>query len=74
MAVSCADIAAGTNRRLLPSVNEIIPAKETFVSTDPWVLFGMDKKYVDYQKAVLKAYNNEVSKANRVKRLSKIVL
>lgn len=74
MAVSCADIAAGTNRRLLPDINGIIPAKETFISTDPWVLFGIDKKYVDYQKAVLKAYHNEVSKVNRVKRLSKINL
>lgn len=58
MAVACADITAGTNRRLLPSINGIEPAKEKFIGKDPWVIFGMESKYLDYQDKVLNAYLN----------------
>ena len=58
MAVACADITAGSNRRLLPSVNGIEPAKEKFIGKDPWVIFGMESKYLDYQEKVLNAYKS----------------
>jgi len=56
IAVACADITAGTNRRLLPNVNGIIPANEEFIGKDPWVIFGMEAKYLEYQEKVLAAY------------------
>jgi hypothetical protein len=59
MAVACADITAGSNVRLLPSVNGIVPAKEKFIGKDPWIIFGMESKYLDYRNKVLDAYNSE---------------
>jgi hypothetical protein len=58
IAVACADITAGTNKRLLPSVEGIIPSKEVFLGKDPFVLFGMDKKYLGYRKSILDAFEN----------------
>jgi hypothetical protein len=57
MAVACADITAGTNRRLLPNVNGIRPANEKFLGKDPWVAFGMVGKYLEYRDAVLAAFS-----------------
>lgn len=57
MAVACADITAGTNRRLLPNVNGIQPAAEKFLGKDPWVIFGMVGKYLEYRDAVLAAFS-----------------
>jgi len=57
MAVACADITAGTNRRLSPNVNGIVPAPERFIGKDPWVIFGMESKYLEYQEKVLATYN-----------------
>lgn len=51
--VACADITAGTNVRLLPSVNKIKPCSRNYLGKDPWVLFGMDQKYLEYRKDVL---------------------
>jgi hypothetical protein len=56
MAVACADITAGTNRRLFPNLNGIVPAPERFIGKDPWVIFGMESKYLEYQEKVLAAY------------------
>jgi len=53
IAVSCADIAAGTNVRLLPNVDGIIPAKTIYLGKDPWTLFGMDLKYDTYRSELL---------------------
>jgi len=61
IAVACADITAGTNKRLLPSVDGIIPEKEVFLGKDPFVLFGMDKKYIDYRQSLIDAFNIRVS-------------
>lgn len=58
IAVACADISAGTNRRLKPSVNGIEPADEIFIGKDPWVIFGMESKYLEYRTKVLEAFNN----------------
>jgi hypothetical protein len=58
IAVACADISAGTNRRLTPSVNGVVPANEVFIGKDPWVMFGMDSKYLEYRQKVLDVYNN----------------
>lgn len=57
IAVSCADITAGTNIRLLPSVNNIEPAPKQFLGKDPWTLFKMADKYLEYQQKVLDAYH-----------------
>ncbi len=57
MAVACADITAGTNRRLVPNVNGIRPANEKFLGKDPWVAFGMVGKYLEYRDAVLSAFS-----------------
>lgn len=56
IAVACADITAGTNKRLVPSVDSIIPADEVFLGKDPFVFFGMDKKYLSYRENLLKAF------------------
>uniref|UniRef100_A0A6C0KPT3 HD/PDEase domain-containing protein n=1 Tax=viral metagenome TaxID=1070528 RepID=A0A6C0KPT3_9ZZZZ len=53
IAVSCADISAGTNVRLLPNVDGLIPAKTIYLGKDPWTLYGMDKKYESYRSEVL---------------------
>jgi len=55
--VACADITAGSNRRLLPSVNGIEPANEKFIGKDPWVIFGMEGKYLEYREKVLAAFS-----------------
>ena len=56
IAVSSADITAGTNRRLLPDVHNIKPEDETFLSKDPWTDYEMDKKYLGYRNMLLQAY------------------
>jgi len=58
IAVACADITAGTNRRLQPNVNGIVPANEKFIGKDPWVIFGMEAKYLEYREKVLAAFTN----------------
>jgi hypothetical protein len=58
IAVACADITAGTNRRLQPDINGIIPANEKFIGKDPWVIFGMEAKYLEYREKVLAAFGN----------------
>lgn len=65
IAVACADITAGTNKRLLPSVDGIIPEKEVFLGKDPFVLFGMDKKYIDYRQRLIDAFNIREKKSMR---------
>jgi hypothetical protein len=57
IAVAAADITAGSNRRLLPNVNGIIPAEEKFLGKDPWSLFGMDKKYLTYRQMLLDGFS-----------------
>lgn len=75
MVVACADIAAGSNRRLRSEkTNGIIAAKETFIGTDPWVLFGMDKKYMGYHQSVLDSYKIEELKARTHKNLLKKIV
>lgn len=56
IAVSCADIAAGTNSRLLPSVCGIVPSSTKYLGKDPWVAYGMDKKYKYYRDALIQRY------------------
>jgi len=56
IAVACADIAAGTNKRLLPNVGGITPADEVWLGIDPFVSYGMDKKYLVYRKSILDAF------------------
>ena len=58
IAVACADITAGTNRRLQPDINGIVPANEKFIGKDPWVIFGMEGKYLEYREKVLAAFGN----------------
>lgn len=58
IAVACADITAGTNRRLQPDINGIVPANEKFIGKDPWVIFGMEGKYLEYREKVLAAFEN----------------
>ena len=58
IAVACADISAGTNRRLKPSINRIEPAEEVFIGKDPWIMFGMDANYLKYRQMVLDLYNS----------------
>jgi hypothetical protein len=53
-------VTAGTNRRLQPNVNGIVPANEIFIGKDPWVIFGMEAKYLEYRDKVLAAYNLKV--------------
>jgi hypothetical protein len=60
IAVACADITAGTNRRLLPEVDGIAPAPEKYLGKDPWTLFAMDKKYLFYRALLLDAYTKRV--------------
>jgi hypothetical protein len=36
-----------------------IPADEVFVGKDPWVMFGMDSKYLEYRQKVLDVYKNK---------------
>jgi len=57
--VACADISAGTNRRLKSSTNGIIPADEVFVGKDPWIMYGMDVNYLKYRQQVLDAFNSK---------------
>jgi len=59
IAVACADISAGTNRRLNPAVNNIIPADEVFVGKDPWIMYGMDVNYLNYRQIVLDAFTSK---------------
>jgi len=56
VAVACADITAGTNIRLLPDVDGLEPADGIYLPKDPWILFGMDKKYLVYRQMVLDEY------------------
>jgi hypothetical protein len=58
IAVACADITAGTNKRLLPNVGGITPSNEVFLGKDPFVFFGMDTKYLSYRESLLKAFND----------------
>jgi hypothetical protein len=66
IAVACADITAGTNRRLLPDVSGIIPAPEKYLGKDPWTLFAMDKKYLVYRKMLLAAHKSRVARSVRL--------
>jgi hypothetical protein len=59
IAVACADISAGTNRRLNPSINGIVPAEEVFIGKDPWIMYGMDVNYLKYRQQVLDVYNSK---------------
>jgi len=56
IAVSCADISAGTNRRLGSHVQGIQVARQLYTSSDPWVRFGMDKKFMMYYDAVINEF------------------
>lgn len=56
IAVACADITAGTNRRLGPDVSGIVPAPEKYLGKDPWTLFAMDTKYLIYRTLLLEAF------------------
>ena len=58
IAVACADITAGTNRRLTPHVAGIVPAAERYLGKDPWTLFAMDKKYLIYRTLLLEAFKD----------------
>ena len=59
IAVSCADITAGTNRRLVGIIEGgIKPADEIYLGKDPWTLYGMDKKYLKYRKNLLEMFDN----------------
>jgi len=68
IAVACADITAGRNIRLVPSVDGIKPADEVFLGKDPFVLFGMDKKYLSYRESLLKAFSNKSNKEGTIRR------
>ncbi len=59
IAVSCADIAGASNVRLVKNkhlLKTFTPAKEIYHSKDPWVAFGMDKKYLQYRTDVLNEF------------------
>lgn len=56
IAVSCADIAAGTNQRLFPQICGVIPASTKYLGKDPWVAYGMDKNYKIYRDALIQNY------------------
>jgi hypothetical protein len=56
--VACADITAGTNKRLLPSVNHMIPSNTKYLGKDPWVAYGMVSKYLRYQADIIELYNS----------------
>ena len=56
IAVSCADIAAGTNVRLLPDVDGLIPANTIYLGKDTWTLYGMDKKYEGYKNELIEYF------------------
>jgi hypothetical protein len=51
--VSCADISAGSSTRLTNVLN--VP-EQNYISTDPWVAYGMDKNYLIYRKLVLDSF------------------
>lgn len=53
IAVSCADIASGTNKRLGDSVCGIVPSSTKYLGKDPWIAYGMDKKYKSYRDALI---------------------
>ena len=58
IAVACADIAAGTNRRLLPNVAGVSPAAERYMGNDPWTFFSMEKNYLIYRTMLLDAHQS----------------
>jgi len=58
VAVSCADIAAGTNVRLLPDVDGLIPANTIYLGKDPWIMYGMDKKYETYRNELISYFKS----------------
>jgi hypothetical protein len=64
IAVSCADIAAGTDARLLPNVCGIVPTSSSYLGKDWWVSLGMDKKYKEYRDILIASFSGSL----RVKR------
>jgi len=59
--VACADITAGTNIRLKEDYEEII-LPQIYPAYDPWVLFGMDKKYIEYRNGLIDYFMNNIDK------------
>ena len=51
--VSCADISSGRNIR----VSYLNPMDEVYLGKDPWVMYGMDKRYCTYRNDVLNIFN-----------------
>lgn len=68
--VACADITAGTNVRLLHEIHGIAPCPRSYIGKDPWVAYGMDKKYLQYRQAVLDAYTRPSNNGGRMTRRS----
>jgi hypothetical protein len=56
IAVSCADIAAGTNVRIKDSTYGIKVAEQNFLSKDPWTDFGMDQNYKSHRNNVIEEF------------------
>lgn len=58
--VSCADIAAGTSKRMRAGSCSLtgldLPTVDRYTSRDPWVAFGMDKNAEGYKRVVMRAY------------------
>jgi hypothetical protein len=57
--VACADITAGTNIRLKEDYEEII-LPQIYPAYDPWVLFGMDKKYIEYRNGLIDYFMDNI--------------
>jgi hypothetical protein len=51
--VACADIASGTGKRLQGLYD--VPM-DVYLSKDPWLAYGMDKKAVGYRRGVIRTY------------------
>jgi hypothetical protein len=57
--IACADISAGSNKRLHLK-NQEIP-KQNYISKDPWEAFKMNERYLFYRKKVLEQFESSKS-------------
>lgn len=59
IAVACADISGGVNTRVL-HVGGIKPEKKKYYSKDAWVLYGMEKKYLELRDTLLTEFTEYI--------------
>ena len=59
IAISYADIASGTNRRLKIKYDHLV-IDEKYISYDPWTKYKLNQNYIHLRKNIIDIFNNMI--------------